>query len=135
MDSKIEPYVVIKFLIDSGEKLNKIFLKLKKVFCNECASRARVFEWARWFKEGKRSVYDNERPDTPVIVTTNANVNHLHALLTTNCHLTTRMLSVELGINSETVCQLLHDKLHVRKLCTKLNPNALAYSSLAVRKY
>ncbi len=47
MDSKIEQRIVIKFLINSGEKLAKIFLKLKKVFLNECASRAHVFEWAR----------------------------------------------------------------------------------------
>ncbi len=25
-----------------------------------------VFEWARWFKEGRRSVYDNEQPGAPV---------------------------------------------------------------------
>ncbi len=43
MDSKSEQRVVIKFLIDSGEKLAKIFLKLKKVFCNECVLRASVF--------------------------------------------------------------------------------------------
>ncbi len=50
MDSKIEQCVVIKFLIDSGEKPAKIFLKLKNVFCNECASRSLVFEWARRFE-------------------------------------------------------------------------------------
>ncbi len=135
MDSKIEQRIVIKFLIDSGKKLAKIFLKLKKVFCDECASKARIFEWARRFKEGRRSVYNDERPGTPVTVTTNANVNHLRAFLTTDRCLTTRMLSVELGINRETVCQLLHDQLHMRKLCTKLVPHAPAHSSLVVRKY
>ncbi len=35
------------------------------MFCNECASRARIFEWARQFKEGRRFVYDKERPGTP----------------------------------------------------------------------
>ncbi len=60
MDSEIEQRVVIKFLIDSGEKRAEIFLKLKKVFRNECALRARLFEWARRFKEGRRSVYDDE---------------------------------------------------------------------------
>ncbi len=60
MDLKIEQRVVIKFLIDSGETPAKILLKLKKVFCNDCASRARVFEWVRQFKEGWRSVYDDE---------------------------------------------------------------------------
>ncbi len=62
MDLKIEQRIVIKFLIDSGEKQAGMFLKLKKVFRNECASRARIFEWTRPFKEGRRSVYDDERP-------------------------------------------------------------------------
>ncbi len=132
MDLKIEQCVVIKFLINSSEKLPKIFLK---VFRNECTSKDRVFEWASRFKEGRRSVYDNERPGAPVMVTTNANVTRLHALLTTDCHLTTRMPSVELGINCETTHQLLHDKLHMRKLRTKLVPNAPAHSSLAVSEY
>ncbi len=60
MDSKIEQRVVIKFLIDLGEKMAKIFLKLKKAFCNECVSKARVFEWDCRFKEGRRSVYNDE---------------------------------------------------------------------------
>ncbi len=66
MDLKIEQHIVIKFLIDSGEKPAKIFLKLKKVFRNECASRARIFDWIHRFIEGRRSVYDNERPGVPV---------------------------------------------------------------------
>ncbi len=65
MDSKIEQRGVIKFLIDSGEKPTEIFLKLKRVFRNECVLRACVFEWACLFKEGRRSVYDNERPGAP----------------------------------------------------------------------
>ncbi len=105
------------------------------MFHNECASRARIFEWARRFKEGRKSVCDDERLGTPVTVTTNANVNRLRALLTTNCHLRTQILSVELGIHRETVHQLLHNKLHMRKLCVKLVPNALGHSSLTVREY
>ncbi len=35
----------------------------------------------------------------------------------------------------ETVRQLSHNKLHMRKLCTKLVPHAPAHSSLAVCKY
>ncbi len=65
MDSKIEHRVVTKFLINSGEEPAKIFLKVKKMFRNECAQRAHVFEWARQFKEGRRSVYDDERPGAP----------------------------------------------------------------------
>ncbi len=120
MNLKIEQRVVIKFLINSGEKLAKIFLKLKKVLLNECASRACIFKRARRFTEGRRYVYDDERPGVPIMVTTNANVNHLHPLLTTDHHLMTQMLSVELGINRETIRQLLHGKLHMRKLCAKL---------------
>ncbi len=98
MNSKIEQCIVIKVLIDSGEKPAKIFLKYKKVFRNECVSRTHIFEQARRFKEGRRSVYDDQRPSAPVTVTTNENVNRLRALLTTDHRLTTRMLSVELGL-------------------------------------
>jgi predicted DNA binding protein len=36
--------------------------------------------------------------------------------------LTIRMLSEELGINKETVRQMLHENLSMRKLCAKLVP-------------
>ncbi len=94
MDSKIEQRIVIKFLIDSGEKLAEIFLKLKKVFRNEYASRARVFKWALRFKEGRRSVYNDEQPGMPVTVTTSANINRLRALLTTDCRLMSEILKL-----------------------------------------
>ncbi len=135
MYSKIEQRIVSKFLIDSGKKQAKIFLKFNKVFRNECASRACVFEWAHRFKEGRRSVYNDERSGAPITVTTNANINCLRSLLTTDCHLTTRMISVELGINRETMRQLLHNKLLMRKLCTKLVLNAPVHSSLMAREY
>ncbi len=137
INSKIEQGVVIKFLIDSGEKPARIFLKLKKVFRNECASKARVFKWGCRFKEGRRSVYDDEWAGMSVTVTTYVNVNCLRPLLTTDRrhYLTTRMFSVELGINCETIHQLLHNKLHMRKLCVKLVPNAPAHSSFVILEY
>ncbi len=107
MDSKIEQRIIIKCLLDSDEKPANIFLKLKKMFRNKCVLRARVFEWACPFKEGRRPVYDDERPGAPVTVTMNANVNRLRALLITDRHLTTLMLLVGLGINCEMVRQLL----------------------------
>ncbi len=49
-----------------------------------------------------------------VMVTTNANVNRLCTPLIIDHHLITWTLLVELGINCETICQLLHDKLHAK---------------------
>ncbi len=57
------------------------------MFRNECASRSHVFEWAHRFKEGRRSVYNDERLGVPIKVTMNANVNRLCALLTIDQHL------------------------------------------------
>ncbi len=86
-----------KFLIDSGRKPAKMFLKFKKVFRNECVSKPRIFEQARWFKKG-RSVYDDKRSDALITVTMNANVNCLRVLLTAGCRLTTVMFLVELAL-------------------------------------
>ncbi len=65
MDSKIEQCVDILIFDRFKRKSSKIFVKLKKVFRNEFVSRACVFKWARWLKEG-RSVYDNERLGVPL---------------------------------------------------------------------
>ncbi len=120
---EVSPFILIPILLTYGffRHLRIAFQTCTQIFLiNTWQPWACVFKWACWFKEGKRSIYNNERLGAPITVNTNTNVNRLRALLTTDRCLTTRMLSVELGINREMVCQLLHNKLHMRKLYAKL---------------
>lgn len=118
-DVQKEQCVVIKFLTKNPAD---IYRKLLAVFGSDCLTQSRVCEWTRRFKAGRESVEADEREGAPKTVRTDVNIERLRVLVQADRRLTIRMLSEELGINKETVRQMLHENLSVRKLCAKLVP-------------
>lgn len=133
-DVKNEQRIVIKFLVKSGEKTAEIFRKLQCVFGNDCLSKSRVYEWASRFASGRESTQDDARLGAPKIVHTRQNVEHLSVLVWTDRRLTVRMMSSELGINKETIRQMLYGDLLMRKLCAKLVPKVLTVEQKELRR-
>lgn len=131
---KNEQRIVIKFLVKSGEKSAEIFRKLQHVFNIDCLSKPRVYEWAKRFASGRESTQDDARSGAPKIVHTRQNVERLRVLVRTNRRLTIRMMSDELCINKETIRQMLHDDLLMRKLCAKLVPKVLTAEQKELRR-
>ncbi|KAJ8961706.1 hypothetical protein NQ318_021306 [Aromia moschata] len=48
--------------IHSGRTFTEAYAMLKEVYGNEYLSRIRVFEWFKWFKEGRETTEDDPRP-------------------------------------------------------------------------
>lgn len=71
---KNEQRIVIKFLVNSGEKPAVILRKLPRVFGNDCLSQTRVHEWAVRFASGWESVQDDTKSGATKIVHTMQNV-------------------------------------------------------------
>ena len=59
-DSLEEPYA-IKFCSKLGKIATETYGMLQTTFGASCMNRASVFEWHKWFKEGRESVRDDER--------------------------------------------------------------------------
>ncbi|VVC29880.1 Winged helix-turn-helix DNA-binding domain [Cinara cedri] len=108
---KNEQRIVIKFLVKSGEKPAEIFRKLQRVFGNDCLSNPRVYEWVTRFASDRETTQDDARSGAPKVVYTRQNVERLRVLVRTDRRLTIQMMSNELGINKETICQMLHNDL------------------------
>jgi hypothetical protein len=63
---KIEQPIKQKFLVKLNKKtLIECFQLLKEVYCDSVMSRMHVFEWHKWFMEGREEVEDDERPGRP----------------------------------------------------------------------
>jgi len=133
-DVKNEQQIVIKFLVKSGEKTAEIFRKLQRVFGNDCLSKPRVYEWASRFASGRESTQDDAKSGAPKIVHTRQNVERLSVLVRTDRRVTIQMMSSELGINKETIRQMLHGDLLMRKLCAKLVPKMLTVEQKELRR-
>eukprot|EP00102_Acyrthosiphon_pisum_P015255 XP_008185723.1 PREDICTED: putative uncharacterized protein FLJ37770 [Acyrthosiphon pisum] len=93
-----------------------ILLECERMFDNDCLSKPRVYEWASRFASGRESTQDDARSGAPKIVHTKQNVERFSVLVRTNRRLTVRMMSSELGINKETVRQMLHGDLLMPKM-------------------
>ncbi|XP_055918322.1 protein GVQW3-like [Eupeodes corollae] len=133
-DVHYKPRVVIQFLVKSGEKSSEILRKLQVVYGGYSMSKTRVFEWAKRFKEERESVEDNPRKGAPVTSRTDANVDLLRMLITSDRRLSIPGLSYELNFNKETVRKMLHENLNMRKICAKMVPKVLTHEQKQMRK-
>ena len=60
--SRIEQRSVIKFLVAEQCKPSEIFRKMSDVYEEACFSQKNVYKWAKLFKEGRKNVFDKDRP-------------------------------------------------------------------------
>lgn len=124
-ERNLEQRVAIKFCAKLGETGKETYSKILKVYGSASLSRAQVFLWHKKFKEGRESVEDEERAGRPVAVRTDENALRVRALIREDRRLTVRMLASEVGINRETVRQIITNDFGMRKLCAKMVPKNL----------
>nr|CAH7755670.1 unnamed protein product [Callosobruchus chinensis] len=124
-DKKTEQRVVIKFLVKRGVSSAEIMKQLTNVYKDDCLKKTAVYEWAKRFREGRESVEDDSREGAPSTSRTAQNVDRLRVRVLGDRRVSLRMLEDELGINKETIRQMLHKDLGMRKLCAKMVPKVL----------
>lgn len=131
---KVEQRINLKFLVKLKKSPTECFQILKEVFGDNAMSRARVFEWHKRFYEGREEVEDDERPGRPVTVRSEENVQKVCEIVRKDRRLSIRMIGDMLNINKETVRQILHDELNMKKVCAKLVPKNLTQEQKDNRK-
>ena len=107
---------MIKFLFAEGVPPHLIFSCLNNVFGDECLSRSQVFEWLKRFKEGRRSLDDEESPSRPLTATDPATVEHVQQLVR---RATLEYISDSVDISIEAAHEVLHGYLGMSKMCTR----------------
>ena len=60
-EDTLEEQYAIKFCFKLGTKATETYGMLQTAFQPSCMNRASVFEWHKKFKEGRKSVRDDER--------------------------------------------------------------------------
>ena len=86
-----------------------------------------VFEWHRWFKEGREDVHDDPRSEQPKMQRTDANVDRVRTLVCSDRRLGVRVIAEELNMNRETVRQIVKKDLGTRKFSAKMVPRILTH--------
>nr|CAH7720056.1 unnamed protein product [Callosobruchus chinensis] len=132
-DKKTEQRVVIKFLVKRGVSSAEIMKQLTNVYKDDCLKKTAVYEWAKRFREGRESVEDDSREGAPSTSRTAQNVDRLRVRVLGDRRVSLRMFEDELGINKETIRQMLHEDLGMRKLCAKMVPKVLTVEQKELR--
>ena len=61
LSDNLEERYAIKFCFKLGKNATETYGMLQTAFRPSCMNRASVFEWQKWFKEGRESMRDDER--------------------------------------------------------------------------
>ena len=83
-------------------------------------SRTRVFERHKRFRECWTDVGDDERSRRPTISKTTNNIREIEKIVQEDRWLSIRLIAERMSIDKETVWQVLHDNLHMTKVCAQV---------------
>ena len=93
---------------------------LMEVYGKECMSRTRVFEWHKRFHEGWSDVEDDKRSRRPTISKTTNNNREIEKTVREDRRLSIRLIAERMSIDNETMWQVLHENLHMTKVCAQV---------------
>ena len=125
---------VIRFLFLSGKKCEEIKPILDSVYGDLSPSRTTVYHWFAEFRRGRTSVFEEERPGAPKIVTTEENVNKIHDIVLADRRVKVREIAEMTGVSVERVHNILHQELGMRKLSARWVPRLLTLEQKRVRE-
>ena len=93
---------------------------LMEVYSKECMSRIRVFEWRERFHEGRTEIEDDECSQRPTISKTTNNNREIEKIVREDHQLSIRLIAEKMCIDKKTMWQVLHENLHMTKVCAQV---------------
>ncbi len=94
----------MKFLIKLKKKTPiECHKLLKEDYGENSLSRVHVFEWYKWFSEGRKSTEDDQHLGQPISVSTTLTVTKINEAMRRDCHTSNRMIAEIVNSDEETV--------------------------------
>jgi len=123
--ANVEQRVIIKFLTKLRKSATETYNLLTEVYGDQYLSRTQVFEWFKKFKEGREYAEDDPKSGRPSTAKTQENVEKVARVVRGDRRMSIRAISELTNINKESVRQILHDYLGMKKVCAKVMPKIL----------
>lgn len=99
--------------------------KLSSLFGDEAPSKTMVYKWFVEFKRGRPTFDDDLREGRPCTSVVAKNIDAVREMILSDRHVTYSEIEASLGIAAKQIHTILHDHLHVRKLCSRWIPHNL----------
>ena len=116
---------IIAFLTYEGSTPSEIHARLVNQLEEFALSRTQVFSWAKQFREGRRSIGDEERPGRPIEATSQTAIADVERVIQENRRCTVSEIVAELGLTRGTVHRILKEQLYLSKLSARWVPRLL----------
>lgn len=112
----VEQRCIIKFLAKEQVKPIEIYKRLLIQFGDVCLAKSNVYTWIERFKNGRKSVMDDERNHMQANAVTPQNIIRAEKLIKTNPRISVRDLASDMGISVGSIHNILRKKLKLTKL-------------------
>ncbi|KAG5318103.1 SETMR methyltransferase, partial [Pseudoatta argentina] len=123
--AKCEIRSVIRYLVWKGKTPVEVYNEVKTAYGDKGMNRTSVFKWCREFKNGRTSVYDDQRSGRPSILTDDI-VEKIENALRDDRRLTVDELSAMVAqISRSLLHETITETLGYRKLSAKWVPKQL----------
>ena len=123
---KTEYRAVIRFLVLEGNSATKVEERLNAVYGESSPSSATIKRWVKEFQRGRESLEDDPRSGRPSTSTSTEMVDKVHTLVMKNRRISLYELEEATGISYGSINSILHDKLHMSKVCARWVPRMLS---------
>ncbi|XP_050547292.1 protein GVQW3-like [Daktulosphaira vitifoliae] len=117
--SKCEVRSVIRFLSQEGIIPTEIHCRLVKAYAPDGMNRQNVTKWVREFREGRKSVHDEERSGRPFLVTDDF-IQKVEQFIREDRRLTLdELLEKCPGVSRSVLHEVISNRLDFRKLSAR----------------
>ena len=124
-EDTLEERYAIKLCFKLGKNVTKTYGILQTAFGPSYMNQASVFEWHKRFKEGRESVRDYERCRWSKKVRTPELIGQIKNLMDKDRRVSIETIRAQFDVSVGTVHTIIHEKLKMRKICTKFVPRVL----------
>jgi len=138
MQGSLEQRYAITFCAKLGKSGSETLQLLRTAYGDAVLSSAQVLRWHMAFKDGRKSVEDEERAGRPSTSRTENIVARVKAVLDRDRRLNVQLMAEEVGLPKTDVHRIITEDLHMRKIANTwflYHENAPSHTSFAVREF
>jgi len=138
MQRSLEQRYAIKFWVKLGKSGFKTLQLLRTAYGDAVLSSAQVLRWHKAFKDGRKSVEDEQSAGRPSTSSIENSMVRVKAVLDRDRPLSVPLMAEEVGLPKTDVHRIITEDLHMRKIANTWflhHNNAPSHTSFAVREF
>ena len=125
---------VVKFLTKEGKKANEIIERMVIVYGESAPSYYKVKCWSKQFPWGRESIKNDPHTGGPVEAISEEMCQKLESLIFSDRRMKVSKLAEETGISARAVWTIIHEKMDMSKVSTRLVPRMLSFFQKDTRR-